>query len=287
MSGFGFDRSPHGLVVVSGPDATSFLQSLVSQDLEAIGEGRAAASLLLTPKGKLDVWFRAAHVADEWWLDTEPEYGPRLAESLTRYRIRVKAEIDDRTTASGLLSLVGVVADDSDGVIAIPTRWGELAGVDLLGPLDAVRAELPEVERRTADSFEAFRIEHGVPRLGVDIDDTTIPQEAFLEQDAVSFTKGCFIGQELVARIDTRGHVNRHLRRVRVESATAPPRGATIVAGAKEVGTVTSAAAVPGEDHCVALAMIRREVEPPAAVTIRWDSHEAKAQVLASIGINN
>jgi len=282
-----FDRSPRGLVVVSGPDATAFLQSLVSQDLDGIGEGRAAASLLLTPKGKLDVWFRAAHVGDEWWLDTEAEFGPRLAESLTRYRIRVKAEIDDRTATTGMLSFVGVVVEGGDSVIAVPTRWGDVAGVDLIGPVDALPAWLPDVERRAAADFEVFRIEHGVPRLGVDIDESTIPQEAFLEQDAVSFTKGCFLGQELVARIDSRGHVNRHLRRLQVESASAPPRGATVVAGDKEVGVVTSAAAVPGEDHSAALAMIRREVDPPADVTVRWpdDGEVAPAHVLASLTV--
>ncbi len=104
---------------------------------------------------------------------------------------------------------------------------------------------MPELEQRgrstlvTDDEYEAMRIEAGVPRQGLDIDETTIAQEAFLERDAVSFTKGCFLGQELVCRIDTRGHVNRLLRRLVADAPLA--RGATVVADGKEVGTVTSA----------------------------------------------
>jgi len=279
------DRSPHGLVVVSGPDATSFLQSLISQDLDAVAERASAPSLLLAPQGKLDALFRITRVGDEWWLDTDADYGPRLAESLTRYKIRVKAEIDDCTTSSGLLSIIGT-SGLSSPLVSIPTVWGELQGTDLLGAASDVRQELDalpaEVERWDPERFEAFRIEQGVPRMGVDLDDKTIPQEAFLDRDAVSFTKGCFLGQELVARIDTRGHVNRYLRRVRVDGTDVPPSGATVVVGDKDVGAVTSAALVPGEDRVVALAMVRREVGPPADVTVRWDGHEALGQVLAS-----
>lgn len=279
------DRSPRGLVVVSGPDASSFLQSLVSQDLDPIADGQSAHSLLLTPQGKLGVDFRIAHVDEEWWLDTDAEYGPRLAASLTRFRIRVKAEIDDRTASTGLLTVVGEAeAAPSDGVRAMITSWGGVQGVDLLGSIDSVRAALAElvrrgVEERDAEEFEAFRIESGVPRLGVDMDEKTIPQEALLERDAVSFTKGCFLGQELVTRIDTRGHVNRYLRRVRVDGSTVPPTGSTVVADGRDVGTVTSAA--PLEGRVTALAMVRREVEPPAPVVVRWDGGEAPAVVEA------
>jgi folate-binding protein YgfZ len=277
-------RSPWGLVVVSGPDATSFLQSLVSQDLDPIGDGQSAHSLLLTPQGKLDVAFRITHVGDEWWLDTEPEYGPRLAESLTRFCIRVKANIDDRTADTGIVSVVGAgEGGGSSDAISVPARWGDVEGVELIAPSDEVERITGffanDVERWGRDRFEAFRIAAGVPRLGVDMDEKTIPQEALLERDAVSFTKGCFLGQELVTRIDTRGHVNRHLRRLRVDGAAVPPRGAAVVVDGRDVGTVTSAAAVPDEDRVVALGMVRREVEPPAVVTLRWDAGEAGATI--------
>ena len=271
-----FDRSPRGLVVVAGDDATSFLQSLVSQDLDPISDKGSAMSLLLTPQGKLDVLFRITRVGDAWWLDTEPDYGSRLAESLGRFRIRVQADVEDRTASTGMLSFVGDATPHSDGVVSVPTRWG----VDVLGDLVVIGELAAQAALR--DDFEAFRIEHALPRLGVDIDEKTIPQEAFLDRDAVSFTKGCFLGQELVARIDSRGHVNRYLRRLRLDGDTVPPTGATVVAGDKEVGVVTSAAARPHEQDVVALGMVRREVDPPAAVTVHWNGQSVPATVLAS-----
>jgi folate-binding protein YgfZ len=112
-----------------------------------------------------------------------------------------------------------------------------------------------------------------VPRQGFDIDETTIAQEAFLERDAVSFTKGCFLGQELVCRIDTRGHVNRLLRRLRADEPIA--RGATVFAEGKEAGTVTSAAGA------VALATLRRQVEPGSTVLLRSAVGDVRAEVEA------
>ena len=284
MTQFVVDRSPRGLVVASGPDATSFLQSLLSQDLDPVADGEHGAALLLSPQGKLDVALRALRVGDEWWLDTDAEYGPRLIASLTRFRIRVQVELEDRTATTGMASLVGGDAAPSR-VHRLSTRWGSVVGVDLLGPAAAVRAAvdaLPaEIERWSPARFEAFRIEAGVPRLGVDVDEATIPQEAFLERDAVSFTKGCFVGQELVCRIDTRGHVNRFLRGVRMQGSQPPPPGATVVVGGRDRGSLTSVAAVPGEDRVVGLAMVRREVEPPADALVRWDSEERPASLVA------
>jgi folate-binding protein YgfZ len=289
------DRSPRGLVVVSGLDATSFLQSLVSQDLDPIADGDGAHSLMLTPQGKLDVEFRILRVGDAWWLDTEADYGPRLAESLTRFRIRVKVEIEDRTSSTGLLSILGASPVDvpkseyahvaHGALLAVRTTWEGTPGVDLVGPTAEVAAALetvdPSIVRWDEEEFEAFRIGAGVPRLGIDIDDSLIPQEAFLDQDAVSFTKGCFVGQELVCRIDTRGHVNRYLRRLRIEGDV-PPVGATIVDGDKEVGRVTSVASIAAENRTVALAMVRREIEPPTTVDIRWDDGSTTAQVVVA-----
>ena len=253
----------------------------MSQDLEPVADGAAVPTLLLTPQGKLDVAFRALRIGDEWWLDTDAAYGPRLAASLARFRIRVKVELDDRTAATGLVSLVGVDVDAADGRARPHDRLGRLAGVDLLGPLRRGRAAawaaLPgrRAPAGPAERFEAFRIEAGVPRLGVDVDDATIPQEAFLERDAVSFTKGCFLGQELVCRIDTRGHVNRYLRRLDIAGGTVPPaRRRRASSTARERGVVTSAAADPDADRVVGLAMVRREVEPPAEARLQWDGHD-------------
>ena len=292
-----FERTPWGLVVVHGPDATSFLQAIVSQDLGPVAVGETVAALLLQPQGRLEVAFRATRRAvadgdagegdagDEWWLDTDPAYASRLADGLTRYKIRVKVEIDDRTADSALVSVIGgepAAAAAGDGLVVTPTTWGDTVGHDVLGADAEVRAWAAGAGLRvgTAEELEVLRIESGVPRLGVDVDDATIPQEAFLEVDAVSFTKGCFIGQELVCRIDSRGHVNRFLRRLAVPGRVVPTAGAEVLLGDKAVGHVTSAVAVPGEDRAVALAMVRREVEPPADVMIHAAGTPVPATVL-------
>ena len=278
------DRPGRGAVLVAGPDAVSFLQALVSADLDPLGDGDGVHSLLLTPQGKLDVDFRLLRVGDDVWLDTDPDYGPRLAASLERFRIRVKADVTDRSGEWQTFSLIGPRVFDRFANAPMPAAlhahvaWSETRvvrtsrGLDVVGPRVAVAAARDQL---VADgwpavgpvAFEAFRIETGVPRQPDELDDSTIPQEAFLERDAVSFTKGCFLGQELVCRIDSRGHVNRFLRKLVSIDGPLPVRGAEIVVDGKVVGTVTSAA--PPELAVGALGYVRREVEPPATAELR------------------
>jgi folate-binding protein YgfZ len=295
----------HGAVIVRGPDATSFLQSLVSQDLDPLTDGNGAHSLLLSPQGKLEIDFRGLRVADEWWLDCDSGFGARLAERLGRYRIRVEVTIDDRTAESALLEVRGPEADACVAAatsVGVPEAvhahaawgacrivradWSTMPGVDILGPGDEVRGArdlllAAGVEPFAPGAYEVDRIDAGVPRLGVDIDEATIPQEAFLERDAVSFTKGCFLGQELVCRIDTRGHVNRFLRHIDVDGSVVPDAGAAVVLDDREVGVLTSIAAVADGTRAVGLAMVRREIEPPARVTLRGPDGEVPATVAA------
>jgi tRNA-modifying protein YgfZ len=265
------DRTDRGFVTVTGPDAFSFLQALVSADLDGLGDGDAVHSLLLTPQGKLDVDFRLVRLGDDAWLDTAPGLGAQLAASLNRFKIRVQADVTDRTGELGVLSRVGSFAGEVPvGVVVVPTAWGH----DLLGP----RAALPRPDHVVDPlAFEAWRIERGIPVQPADLDESVIPQEAFLEQDAVSFTKGCFLGQELVCRIDTRGHVNRFLRRVVDVEGDWPAPGAEMVVDGKVVGTLTSVA--PAELPTGALGYVRREVEPPAHVELRWVGGTALAVV--------
>ena len=310
------DRSARGAVLVDGPDALKFLQSLLSQDLDVLQDGQGAHALLLQPQGKLDTDLRFLRVGDTAWLDCEVGRGEALAASLRRFKIRIKAEITDRTGEWGCLTLRGPKVADllkaagapslpeaAHSHVAWPTPgsdrqarlvradWpGGPPGADVVGPVD----ELAQIWAALVDAgftsagltaFEAARVRAGVPRQGLDIDEKTIPQEAFLELDAVSFTKGCFLGQELVCRIDSRGHVNRLLRGLAIDSgstagiATTPPAGAGIVVGDKEVGALTTVAR--SEGGVVALGYVRREVEVPADVVVRWDGGEAKAVAAA------
>ncbi|MGH9268483.1 MAG: YgfZ/GcvT domain-containing protein, partial [Acidimicrobiales bacterium] len=129
--------------------------------------------------------------------------------------------------------------------------------------------------------FEALRIEAGMPRMGAELDERTMPHETGLVARTVSFTKGCYTGQELVARVDSRGgHAPRHLRGVVMGTGTpVPPVGAVVEVDGREVGRLTSVAESPGLGTAVALALVRREVAPPAPARARWDGGNAVAEV--------
>ena len=292
------DRPDRGAVLVAGPDALSFLQALVSADLDPLADGDGTHSLLLTPQGKLDVDFRLLRVGDDAWLDADPGYGPRLAASLNRFRIRVKADVTDRSDEWHTISLIGPQVFDRFTAVPVPAAlhahaaWGDVRtvrterGLDVIGPRAAVGAARDQLviegwQLVGPVAFAAFRIETGLPGQPDELDDATIPQEAFLERDAVSFTKGCFLGQELVCRIDSRGHVNRFLRKlVPVDgprSGAGPGPGAEIVVDGKVVGTVTSVA--PPELPVGALGYVRREVEPPAMAELRGPDGSSTVQI--------
>jgi tRNA-modifying protein YgfZ len=253
------------LVTVTGPDTFSFLQSLLSQDVEGLDNGAVVASLLLTPKGKVQFSFRVVRVGDDAWLDVDAGYGEALRSALERFKLRVKIEIATPAAPWGMVAIRGDAFVAVDDVPAagrmLPVGWSTTIGVDVIAPT----ADLVELAARGLDAgeYERARIEAGIPRLGADLDESTIPQEAWLDRDAVSFTKGCYLGQELVARIDSRGHVNRVLRWLRPDAGDAVlVRDAEVMIDDKAVGRVTSA--VPG----LALGYVRREVEPPAAASI-------------------
>jgi folate-binding protein YgfZ len=164
-----------------------------------------------------------------------------------------KVEVLLGVTRSGEDALLDTDAGWGEHLLALLRRYCIRTKVDMA--IDAAGVEPTPAE-------EAERIAGGIPRLGLDLDGSVIPQEAELEDATVSFTKGCFVGQELVCRIDSRGHVNRFLRRLVFEGAEEPARGAVILAGDREVGAVTSA--TPG----CALGFVRREVEPGTMVTV-------------------
>ncbi|HEX5586367.1 MAG TPA: glycine cleavage T C-terminal barrel domain-containing protein, partial [Acidimicrobiia bacterium] len=186
----------------------------------------------------------------------------------------------DRSDEWGMLTVLGAELTPGPRGALHVVRTAQ--GFDLIGPRADVAAASDELvgEGSTlvgAAAYEAFRIEQGSPLQPFDIDDSTIPQEAELELDAVSFTKGCFLGQELVCRIDSRGHVNRFLRRLVAIEGERPAPGAEIVADGKVVGVVTSV--TPEPFAAVALGYVRREVEPPTSVEVRSPNGLTTARV--------
>jgi len=262
---------PRDFVQVAGPEAEAYLQGQLSQDVAAIAPASSAWSFLLQPQGKVDALVRVVrHAPDRFTLDVDGGFGDAVLARLLRLKLRTKADIEALDWRC--LALRGPRAHEvaSDG---LPTDWPGLPGVDRLGPDPAV----PEGVRLCArDAYEVVRIEAGVPAMGHELTERTIPAEAgqHVIDRAVSFTKGCFTGQELVARIDSRGgRVPRLLRGVVTDTGAIPPEGATVEVDGAAAGTLTSVAPSPG-GGAVALAYVKRDVAPPAAAAIRWDGGE-------------
>ena len=280
----GYDALRHGLaafdfprdvVRVSGPDAERYLQGQLSQDVAALAPGAWAWALVLSPQGRLDAFVRVYRAsAGEFVLDTDAGTGPALVTRLLRFRLRTKVEVQQlgwRAVAvrgPGAVSLWPSVAQAED-LVAVPFEWGGLAGYDLLGAGPVAPGAAVAVGQ---DDYEAVRIEAGFPRHGAELDERTIPAEAGLVEASASFTKGCYTGQELVARIDSRGsNVPRHLRGLLLSGpATAGEPLYRAEAGAepaKEAGRLTSVALSP-ERGWVALGYLGRAVTEGETVVV-------------------
>jgi folate-binding protein YgfZ len=307
------DRSERGKLALTGAGAVEFLNGQVTNELAGIapGEGRYAA--FLTHKGKMLGDLRVLALGDaetsELLLDTERVALQALFDMIRHYKIGYDVELHKRTLESALFSLVG---PDARGLAAAVAGQAELAlpaaehshraaevagravrlvsteagGVDVLldaADRDAVLEALEQAGARQVapEVAEIVRVERGVPRYGVDMDDTTIPQEASINERAVSFTKGCYVGQETVARLYYRGKPNRHLRGIRPAQPIAS--GAEIRLGERTVGVVGSSVVSPARGP-IALALVRREAEPEAAVTVGEQDVNARVVALPFAG---
>jgi folate-binding protein YgfZ len=268
------DRSSRGRLLLTGADVADFLQGQVSNDVEALAPGTGCYATLLTAKGKIRCDMRILRGGDTpqggagWFLlDSEPQALPVLEHMVRVYSIGrdVQSRRDDR----GLWSIVGPAARDA---LDNPPPRSELAhtegelglyvatdlGVDVVGE----RPNLPEL---SADTAEILRIETGRPRLGFELGDDVIPQEAGINERAISFTKGCYVGQETVARLFYKGKPNRHLRGLRL---TDPVERGTAIHGAdRELGRVSSTCVSPTFGP-IALALVRREAGPGDSVQV-------------------
>lgn len=266
---------------VWGRDAVAFLHGQLSQDIEGLPVGSAAWSLLLQPQGKVDAWLRVRRAGeDDVVLDVDEGFGEGVLARLTRFKLRTRCEFEPGSAPC--VAVRGPLAPDASTVAgALPTGWLAGGGFDLVGE----HAVSPEsLARCSRASFERLRIEAGAPGMGAELDERTIPAEAGIVAQSVSFTKGCYTGQELVARIDSRGgNVPRRLRGIRLDDASSPPPplGTAVVVAGKTVGTVTSAAPAMAGETAVALAYVGRAVEPPAPAAVGSEGGEASATVLA------
>jgi folate-binding protein YgfZ len=282
------DRSERGKLALTGAQAKAFLNGQVSNEIEALDPRTGCYAALLTNKGKMLGDLRVIDTGSELWLDTERVSLQALFDTIRRGTVGWQAELHKRTLQQALLSLVGPRAGELVGFAGQPEHANRASslgdapvllvatdlGVDVVcaaEDADRVRAALdvPEVPEAAA---EIVRVESGRPRYGIDVDDTTIPQEAGLNERAVSFTKGCYVGQETVARLHYRGKPNRHLRGLRLSAPV--PSGTPLLLGEREVGRVGSSVVSP-RHGAIALALVRRA----AAVGDRLAAGDATALV--------
>ena len=268
---------PRDFLRVAGPETFSYLQGQLSQDVAALPVGVAADSFLLEPQGKVNALVRVTRTGEEEAvIDVDGGFGDAVMARLARFKLRVRADIERLEWRC--LAVRGPQAHEvqTGGGVVVGADWPGLPGVDVLGEDPAV----PEVRLCGPEAWQAVRIEAGVPLMGAELTEKTIPAETGLVERTVSFTKGCYTGQELVARIDSRGgNVPRHLRGVVVATNVIPPVGAAVVVEGKEVGSLTSVGESLDRRAPVALAYARREVVPPVEAEVRWDGESAPARV--------
>ena len=270
---FAVDRSERGKLAITGPEAKEFLQALVTNDVEALTPGHGCYAAVLTPKGKMLGDLRVLDLGDELLLDCERVALQPIFNVLWRGRLGHEIEIHKRTLELGLISLVGVQLagpNEHDNartelagrpVLAVTTDLGS----DLFCAAEDTEAVLAELPPGDEADLELLRVESGRPRYGIDLDDSVIPQEAGLNERAVSFTKGCYVGQETVARLHYRGKPNRRLRGLRLSRPVEP--GAELRLGEKVVGRLGSVAVSPRHGP-IALAIVRREAEPGDVLSV-------------------
>jgi folate-binding protein YgfZ len=261
------------VVGINGPQARSYLQSQCSQDLNALVPGDDAWTLLLSPEGRIDAFARVVIVSDEEaLLIVEKGEGAALKERLLRFKLRVKADIELYPWRRAVLRGPKARDDEqflNEGVHLAVSMPG-CVGFDVVSE----NASLPDgIDAGAHEAFEVCRIEAGRPAMASELGNRTIPQEAGIVRDTVSFTKGCFPGQELLARIDARGNnVPRHLRGMIVHpdfADIALASGDVVVTEGKDVGAITSIAYSPRVKSRVALCYIRRSVEVPRDGLVR------------------
>ena len=293
----GFLGRPRGVVLVKGPDATEFLQGQLTNDLDAVEADQGCYAALLDRKGHMQADMRALRLSTEKiWLDTEPEAVEPVLRHLRMYSVGREVEIEEASSAWAVTSLIGPAAVEAAGTAPLKGEYAqrhfERQGVEVLAVatdlgLDLItRAEQASelrsllAESGAADVSEAaaeiLRVESGRPRFGREMSSATIPQEAGIDGRAVSFTKGCYIGQETVARLHYRGKPNRHLRGLRLEAAVTEDEA--IALEARDVGRIGTAVTSPAHGP-IALAVIRREAGPGAVVEV--GENRVRAQVVA------
>jgi folate-binding protein YgfZ len=280
------ERSARGILIARGSEAADYLESQLTNEVDTRAPGEGCYAALLDRKGHMRADMRVLRLDDdELWLDSEPVGTEALRRHLETYKIGRQVEIADVSSDHALISVLGPGAAELTGAGPLSpehahreldlrgTRCRAVAtdlGVDLIAPADetgAVATALRDagVAEVSEQAAEIVRVESGRPRFGAEMTEATIPAEAGINERAVSFTKGCYIGQETVARLHYKGKPNRHLRGLRLERPA--DAGEAIRLGERELGAVGTACVSPALGP-IALAIVRREGEPGERVAV-------------------
>lgn len=280
------------VVTATGPEAAGYLQGQLSQDVAGLPVGATARTFVLAPQGKVVAWLRVTRTADDaFLLDTEVGAGQGVFDRLQRFKLRTKVDFDlavwQAVAVRGPGAEEAVTAAGSVEALVVQAGWPGIEGVDLLGSEVAVPAGIAE---GTLDDYERLRVRAGVSAVGAEVDEATIPAELgqWVIDQSVSFTKGCYTGQELVARIDSRGgNVPKPVRGLIVEApdSDGPEAlvGATLTApdAEKNLGRLTTVVSA-GMGRWHALAVASRVLDPGGRVLVHAiDGATYEAQLLA------
>jgi len=287
------DRSGRGKLVVSGSEAAEYLQGQLTNDVEALAPGEGLYAALLDRKGHIQADMRVLRISpEEIWIDTEAEALEAARRHLETYKIGREVAIAVVTGERAILSLIGPRSAEIAGTAVLPEHAceatamggveclavGTAGGVDLISkagdaaPLREALKSAGAIEVG-AEAAEVVRIEAGTPRYGTEMSAETMPAEAGIVERTVSFTKGCYIGQEPVARLHYKGRPNRRLRGLELSGPAAP--GESLRLGEKEVGRIGSACVSPARGP-IGLAIVRREAEPGAELAVGEDGVTAR-----------
>lgn len=278
---------------MTGAEAAEYLQGQLTNDIEVLEAGEGCYAALLDRKGHMQADMRVLVVdGEKVWIDTEPEAIAAAKRHLEMYKIGRDADVVDAGAERAIVSLIGPRSAELAGSSSLPEYCheeiaiegiecpavGTALGIDLIPRAEdrkrliaaLAEAGAPEV---SADAAEIVRVESGTPRFGNEMDTATMPAEAGIVERAVNFEKGCYIGQETVARLHYKGKPNRHLRGLRLSAPVAS--GAALSLGEKEVGRLGSICVSPAHGP-IGLAIVRREAEPGAELLVGEDGVTAR-----------
>ncbi len=307
-----FDMSDYAALHVTGPDRVSYLQGMVSNDVKKLAPDGGMQAAVLDVNGKILADLRVLCTEESFILLLHDSLKEKVVAQLNRYLVADDVEIKDESANYGTISIQGphallllsalaprqeppvhlhghrVLRVGNDVVRAVrATHTGE-EGFDLLAPIDRLGALVQETERAGAalglrwaglEALEILRVEAGLPRYGIDMDEDNLLLETGLDQ-AVSFQKGCYIGQEVIERVRSRGHVNRKLAGIVLKGANPARCGARISAGEKAIGRITSSVFSPRLGHAVAMGYVQREhLQPGNGVTVEMDGGESAGTI--------